>query len=106
MSLPVIAILMPGDMGSGVGAALSGAGHEVVTCLTGRSDASRALAAKAGMQDVQSLVKLVERADIILSILPPSAAVSLARDIATAHGGGRQDTGLRGLQRHLSGNRA
>ena len=86
MSLPVIAILMPGDMGSGVGAALSGAGHEVVTCLTGRSDASRALAAKAGMQDVQSLVKLVERADIILSILPPSAAVSLARDIATAMG--------------------
>ena len=40
MSLPVIAILMPGDMGSGVGAALSSAGHEVVTCLAGRSDAS------------------------------------------------------------------
>lgn len=84
MSLPVIAILMPGDMGHGVGAALSGAGHTVLTCLAGRSEATRALATKAGMQDTQTLVKLVERADVILSILPPSAAVSLATEVAAA----------------------
>ncbi len=84
MSLPVIAILMPGDMGHGVGAALSGAGHTVLTCLAGRSDATRALAARAGMQDTQTLAGLVERADIILSILPPSAAVGLATEIAAA----------------------
>lgn len=84
MSLPVIAILMPGDMGHGVGAALVAAGHTVLTCLTGRSDATRALAVKAGMQDAPTLVNLVERADVILSILPPSAAISLATEIATA----------------------
>jgi len=84
MSLPVIAILMPGDMGHGVGAALVAAGHTVLTCLAGRSDATRALAAKAGMQDVPTLVTLVERADVILSILPPSAAIGLATEIATA----------------------
>ncbi len=84
MSLPVIAILMPGDMGHGVGAALSGAGHTVLTCLAGRSEATRALAARAGMQDTQTLPGLVERADIILSILPPTAAVGLAKEIAAA----------------------
>ena len=84
MSLPVIAILMPGDMGHGVGAALSAAGHGVVTCLTGRSDATRALAAKAGMQDASTLVSLVERSDVILSILPPSAAVNQAIEVASA----------------------
>ncbi len=84
MSLPVIAILMPGDMGHGVGAALVAAGHTVLTCLAGRSDATRALAAKAGIQDAPTLVNLVERADIILSILPPSAASDLATEIASA----------------------
>lgn len=84
MSLPVIAILMPGDMGHGVGAALVAAGHTVLTCLAGRSDATRALASKAGIQDVPTLVNLVERADIILSILPPSAASDLATEIASA----------------------
>ena len=84
MSLPVIAILMPGDMGHGVGAALVAVGHTVLTCLAGRSDATRALAAKAGIQDAPTLVNLVERADIILSILPPSAASDLATEIATA----------------------
>ncbi len=84
MSLPVVAILMPGDMGHGVGAALGAAGHSVVTCLTGRSDATRALAAKAGMQDASTLVSLVESSDIILSILPPSAAVMQATEIAAA----------------------
>lgn len=75
---------MPGDMGHGVGAALKRAGHRVLTCLTGRSEASRTLAAKAGMEDTGSLENLVKQADIILSILPPSASVELAGQIATA----------------------
>ena len=65
MSLPVIAILMPGDMGHGVGAALSGAGHTVLTCLAGRSDATRALAARAGMQDTQTLALVQNQASSI-----------------------------------------
>jgi len=84
MTLPVIAILMPGDMGHGVGAALTAAGHRVVTCLAGRSGASRALADKAGMEDAGSLAALVREADLVLSILPPSAAVELAGAVAAA----------------------
>ena len=89
MSLPAIAILMPGDMGHGVGAALVAAGHTVLTCLAGRGNATRALAARAGMQDTESLADLVKRADTILSILPPAAAINLATDIAAA----MKDTG-------------
>lgn len=84
MSLPVIAILMPGDMGHGVGAALSDAGHTVLTCLAGRSEETRTLARRAGMQDTETLSNLVGRADVILSILPPSAAVGLAKDVTAA----------------------
>ncbi|MGI9513396.1 MAG: DUF1932 domain-containing protein [Anderseniella sp.] len=84
MNLPVIAILMPGDMGHGVGSALSNAGHTIVTCLAGRSEATRSLANRAGMQDTGTLADLVGRADVILSILPPAAAVRLAQQIADA----------------------
>ncbi len=86
MSLPVIAILMPGDMGHGVGAALGSAGHTVLTCLAGRSEATRELAGRAGMQDTATLVELVERSDVVLSILPPAAAVGLAQNVAAAMG--------------------
>jgi len=84
MSLPVIAILMPGDMGHGVGAALTTAGHRVLTCLAGRSAATQALAEKAGMEDSGTLATLVREADLILSILPPAAAVGLAGEVAAA----------------------
>ena len=47
-----IAILMPGDMGHGVGQALIATGHDAFTCLTGRSDHTRRLAARAGLRDV------------------------------------------------------
>ncbi len=80
----VIGILMPGDMGHGVGTVLAQAGHRVVTCLAGRSEHSRSLATRAGMEDAGSLAALVGEADLILSILPPTAAISLAKDVAAA----------------------
>lgn len=80
----VIGILMPGDMGHGVGTVLAQAGHRIVTCLAGRSDHSRTFAARAGMEDAGSLPDLVQQADLILSILPPSAAIGLAEDVAAA----------------------
>lgn len=79
-----VAILSPGDMGSAVGAVAAGLGHRVVTCLDGRSDRSRALARAAGFEDVSPLPKMVGESDIILSILPPAAAVETARRVAAA----------------------
>jgi 3-hydroxyisobutyrate dehydrogenase-like beta-hydroxyacid dehydrogenase len=79
-----IAILMPGDMGHGVGRALRQHGHDVMTCLTGRSARTRGLAEAAGMRDVGSLEALVSEADLILSILPPDVAVAQAMAVAAA----------------------
>lgn len=79
-----VAILMPGDMGHAVGRALGTHGHEVITCVTGRSDRTRALAGAAGLRDVADLEAVVAEADLVLSILPPAEALGLARRAAAA----------------------
>jgi 3-hydroxyisobutyrate dehydrogenase-like beta-hydroxyacid dehydrogenase len=79
-----IAILMPGDMGHGVGRALRQHGHDVMTCLAGRSARTRGLAEAAEMRDCASLDALAVEADLILSILPPDAAVAQATTVAAA----------------------
>ncbi len=79
-----IAILMPGDMGHGIGRALRAHGHDVVTCLAGRSARTRGLAEAAGLRDLPDLAVLTREADLVLSILPPSQAVAQARAVANA----------------------
>ena len=83
MDFPTIAILMPGDMGHAVGRALREHGHDVVTALHGRSAHSKGMAAKAGIRDVGTLHSVVDSADLILSILPPAAALDLAQAVAS-----------------------
>lgn len=84
MAITTVGLLSPGDMGHSVGAVLHQHGLRVLTCLDGRSDRSRGLAAEAGMEDVASLNDLVDQADTFLSILVPSASVELATKIAAA----------------------
>ena len=73
-----IAVLMPGDMGHATGAVLIQHGHDVITCLDGRSDHTKELAASAGFRDVGTLDAIVSEADLVLSILPPAAALGQA----------------------------
>ncbi|MEM7177685.1 MAG: DUF1932 domain-containing protein [Pseudomonadota bacterium] len=80
----IIAILMPGDMGHGVGQALMTQGHDVICALDGRSAHTRGLAEKAGLRDAGTVGDAVRQADLILSILPPDHAVPQARDVAAA----------------------
>ena len=84
MALRRIAILSPGDMGHGVGKVLAERGYTVITCLAGRSQRTRELAAAAGFGDVPSLEDVVRKADLIMSILVPSQAVALATEVAQA----------------------
>ncbi|MEM6621543.1 MAG: DUF1932 domain-containing protein [Pseudomonadota bacterium] len=86
-----IAILMPGDMGHGVGQALIARGHDVITALEGRSAHTRGLADVAGIRDAGSIQNTVAEAGLILSIVPPDRAVGQARDLAAA----MQATGTR-----------
>ena len=82
--MTTVAILMPGDMGHGVGQALGARGHEILTSLEGRSAHTRMLAERAGIRDAGSLDELVEEAELILSIVPPDRAIGQARDVANA----------------------
>ena len=79
-----IAILMPGDMGHGCALVFKQNGFRVVTCLTNRSQRTRNLAKKAGLEIMSSLSALVKTADLILSILPPEYAVEQAIHVAAA----------------------
>lgn len=71
-----------GAMGSAVAKSLLSSGAEIVTCLEGRSAATRNRAIAAGIRDVDMTTVL--GADIILSIVPPSQALAVADHIATA----------------------
>src|SRR5262249_35733845 len=75
---PAVVVIAPGAMGAAVAARLSGAGVAVYTLLAGRSAASIKRAKDAGMADAASEQELVERAELILSIVPPGEALALA----------------------------
>ena len=81
-----VALLAPGEMGAAVGARLIAGGVAVTTCLAGRGARSAALAAKAGLAVAPDLPALLAGADLLLSIVPPGAALALARDVAAAAG--------------------
>lgn len=84
MPFDTIAVIAPGDMGHAVGGALHAHGHRIVTALDGRSEASRARAAKAGMDDLGTLDAVLGTADLVLSILPPAEAAGFAGQVAAA----------------------
>ena len=81
---PTIAIMSPGDMGHAVGAVLRAGGLRVISALDGRSRRTRALATRAGIEQVADDAALVREADMLLSILVPAEAQALAERIAGA----------------------
>jgi|TARA_R110002096_G_scaffold223618_2_gene412952 3-hydroxyisobutyrate dehydrogenase-like beta-hydroxyacid dehydrogenase len=82
--MSTIGIIGMGGMGHRVAAELNAGGHRVLTCLAGRSDLSKMRAAHAGAHDVDTLEALVGEAEIILSIMPPEDAASVAAKISAA----------------------
>ena len=82
-TVKTVAILSPGDMGSNVGRALRENGLEVITCLTERSTRTRELSEIAGIVDVPDFAEMVDRADIVLSVLVPERSVDVARQVAS-----------------------
>jgi 3-hydroxyisobutyrate dehydrogenase-like beta-hydroxyacid dehydrogenase len=81
-SATTIALLNPGDMGSGVGAALAARGHRVLCALEGRSPASHERARMAKLEDAGSLEQAVRQAAVVLSVCPPHAALDVAGRVA------------------------
>lgn len=80
--MTVIGLLHPGEMGAAVGHCLVEAGHTVLWDPGGRSPATAARAADAGLTAAGGLDDLVRRGDVIVSVCPPHAALDVARGVA------------------------
>jgi 3-hydroxyisobutyrate dehydrogenase-like beta-hydroxyacid dehydrogenase len=81
---PTVVVIAMGEMGSGVARRLVERGATVRTSLAGRSAASAERAKRAGVEVVNDDRRLVEGADILLSIVPPGDARGLAERLAPA----------------------
>jgi len=90
MSETLIGLLHPGEMGAAVAACLTGRGYQVLWVPAGRSPATRDRAAAAGLTAAAGpdaagqVADLSRRADVILSVCPPHAALGVARAVAAA----------------------
>jgi 3-hydroxyisobutyrate dehydrogenase-like beta-hydroxyacid dehydrogenase len=83
-----IAILHPGEMGVTVAAALSRGGARVHWLSSGRSAETRRRAEQAGLVEVESLQRLCELCEFIVSVCPPQFARPMADSVAACGFGG------------------
>ncbi len=74
----VIALIGAGEMGAAVGARLKQHGARVLTSLKGRSGGSEARVLRSGLEVIDDDLRLVRDADVVLSIVPPGAALEVA----------------------------
>lgn len=77
-----IGILYPGEMGSSFGKLLCEAGFHVITTVEERSPRTHRLCYEAGLNVVGSLGEVLEQSDVLMSLVSPGAALSVAREVA------------------------
>jgi 3-hydroxyisobutyrate dehydrogenase-like beta-hydroxyacid dehydrogenase len=77
----VIGLLHPGEMGAAIGQCLTGRGHTVLWASEGRGPASARRAEEAGLTDAGTAQAVARRAEVILSVCPPHAAIDVARAV-------------------------
>jgi 3-hydroxyisobutyrate dehydrogenase-like beta-hydroxyacid dehydrogenase len=82
MEAETIGLLHPGEMGAAVGGALVTAGRTVCWASEHRTAATATRAKAAGLTDAGTIEALLENCPVVLSICPPHAAVSVARQVA------------------------
>jgi 3-hydroxyisobutyrate dehydrogenase-like beta-hydroxyacid dehydrogenase len=77
-SAKIIGLLHPGEMGAAVGRGLAAQGHEVLWASEGRGPDTAARARGAGLTDAGTVAGLARRAEVIISVCPPHAALDVA----------------------------
>ena len=77
-----IALVHPGEMGAAIGAGLVSRGYHAVWASAGRGASTRRRAEDCGLEDVDTLARAAQAADIVFSVCPPHAAMELARAVA------------------------
>src|SRR5215813_11243899 len=91
MAFERIGILSIGEMGYHWAKILTGRGVEVLTYAKDRSETTRKRAENVGVKCVPSMGALVKDADLIVSIVVPSAAKRVATKVAAAVKSGRSN---------------
>jgi 3-hydroxyisobutyrate dehydrogenase-like beta-hydroxyacid dehydrogenase len=81
---PVVGVLHPGMMGTALGSALKPAAGVVIWAAAGRSITTSRRAEMADLVSVPDLNELARRADLIVSVCPPDAALAVATEVAAA----------------------
>jgi len=81
MATKKILLLHPGNMGATIGACAATGGAQVHWLSAQRSTASRARAEKAGLIEAKDFADAIKQSDIVLSICPPDAALSVATQV-------------------------
>lgn len=81
---PVVGILHPGAMGAAVGSALKPVAGAVIWAAAGRSVTTSMRAETADLIGVPDVAAVAVRADVIVSVCPPDAAVAVAEQVAAA----------------------
>ena len=82
--MATVGIVSPGAMGSAVGNALLRGGARVIATVAGRSERTVALARRGELELVADVGAVIREADIVLSIVPPAEAESVAAELAGA----------------------
>ena len=77
--MTTVGFLHPGQMGASIAADATGSR---LWCPDGRSQQTKDRAATAGLEACGSLAELVERSQMIVSVCPPSEAISVAEAVA------------------------
>ena len=80
----VATVLSPGELGGALAGVLRSHGWRVVTSLEGRSARSSDAARSAGMEAAASLAEALREADLVVSAVPPAAALEVAAAVAAA----------------------
>ena len=79
--MKTVMLLHPGEMGASIGSAIVANGYTVLWVPEGRSQATRQRAAAAGFEEVE-LLDALSRVDIVISVVPPGAAIQVAQQVA------------------------
>ena len=82
--MATVGIVSPGAMGSAVGGALRRGGARVVATVGDRSERTVALARAAELELLPDLAAVIQEADVVLSIVPPAEAESVAAALSGA----------------------
>lgn len=98
MAIETLAVVSPGAMGSALASVWRQGGLRVVSTADGRSARTRRLAEEAGVELLPDLDAAIAEADAVVSLVPPGAASSVSRDVASA----AQRAGVRPLLADLN----